>query len=425
MNSQYLDQVEKYSTVRLTNLLSQKMVFHDITYTHRLIDAIKTIAQSEQISPQETETLLMAGWLVNLGFTDADAISNVGAPEDLFAACYECSIDMGTKYLDEIGFPPERAAQVIALIQEVQPEQEDISPLGMILSDAMTSDWGQPKSKSKIKNLYEEFLLTGAVSYGKGTWYDTVLSYLREHQYYTNYGRTVLEKGKLNLLKKIEKEKKDLDKEASIIIQKELKIGNEELKKLKKSLSSVTGRDDRGIQTLFRTTSRNHYTMNQMMDRKANIMISINAILLSLIISRTIGQIDTFCIHNSPILMILLSSIASMIFAVLAIIPFKTQGTFTEYEIREKKGNLLYYGNFHNMNFRDFEWGMLEMLSDGDYIYSTMIRDLYFLGETLHKKSKLIRLSLSLFILGLVLSTVLFMMVSSMDDYHLGSAAHI
>ena len=60
-----------------------------------------------------------------------------------------------------------------------------------------------------------------------------------------------------------------------------------------------------------------------------------------------------------------------MIFAVIAITPFKTQGIFTESEIREKKGNLLYYGNFHGMDLRDFEWGMLEMLNDGNFLYST------------------------------------------------------
>ena len=114
-----------------------------------------------------------------------------------------------------------------------------------------------------------------------------------------------------------------------------------------------------------------------------------------------------------------------MVFAVLAIIPFKTQGTFTPSEIREKKGNLLYYGNFHSMDYRDFEWGMLEMISDGNFLYGTMIRDLYFLGKTLHQKSKLIRLSLGLFILGVVLSAVTFVVVSSMDDFHFGSAQHI
>ena len=99
-------------------------------------------------------------------------------------------------------------------------------------------------------------------------------------------------------------------------IKQELGITEDELKSLKKSLKNVKGRDERGIQTMFRSTSKNHYTLNQMVDRKANIMISINPIILSLVLSRFIGANSTFCIHNSPILILLISAVVSIFFAV-------------------------------------------------------------------------------------------------------------
>ncbi len=425
MDVTVLNKIERHTTRLLTEHLSNKMVYHDIAYVHRVIAAINEIGSAEEISQEELDLLIATGWLINLGFTNSEILTGLSGMEDLFARSYRKSAEMSQEFLAGEHMADVDQERIYTLMKEVSPGNEVTSQLGKILSDAITTDWGRAKSKGKIKNLYEEFLLTGAISYGKSTWYDAVLGYLRGHKFLTDYGRNELEKGKLQLIAKIEKDKKSLDKTSNTLIKKELNLTDDELKKLKKSLSSVKGRDDRGIQTLFRTTSRNHYTLNQMVDRKASIMISINAILLSLIISRTIGQIDTFCIHNSPILIMLLTSIMSMVFAVSAITPFKTQGTFTEAEIREKKGNLLYYGNFHNMDLRDFEWGMHEMLSDGNFLYSTMVRDLYFLGKTLHKKSRMIRLSLGLFILGLVLSTTLFVLVSTMDDFHLGVASHI
>ncbi len=425
MNNQHLPQIERLSTQMLTESISDQIIFHDIEYTLRVVDEVKKLSIKEGVSQVETEVLIAAAWLFNLGFTDTAAFQKVSSPQDFFATCHKCSLMLAKQVMEEAGAPEDFQRQVYEIIDDVKPESEVKSKLGMIMSDAIASDWGKPKAKSRIKKLYNEFLLTGAVTYGKSTWYDTVLAYLREHHYYTESGQKKYDQHKLDLIGKIEKEKKELDKKANTLIKKELSIGDDELKKLKKSLSSVKGRDDRGIQTLFRTTSRNHYTMNQMMDRKANIMISINAILMSLVISRTIGGMDTFCIHNSPILVMLVAAVLSMAFAIVAITPFKTQGLFTESEIREKKGNLLYYGNFHSMNLRDFEWGMLEMLSDGDFLYSTMIRDLYFLGHTLHKKAKLIRVSLTLFIVGLVASTILFLFVASMSDFHFGVANHI
>ena len=421
----YLDKVEKFSTHLLANDLSEKIVYHDITHTLRLVEAVKEIADAEQVTEKEKQLLLIAAWLINTGFTKVDSDHSFDTLEEFFEFCYGQSALIGSEFLSSIDFPEEDIQTVVELFAETRPDVEFPSHLASILSDAITYDWGMPKSKGRIKKLYEEFLLLGAVSYGKRTWYDTVLKYLREHDFKTNYAKEGLSSGKLNLIAKVEKEKKDLEKTEKTVLKKELHVTDEELKKLKKSLTSVKGRDDRGIQTMFRTTSRNHYTLSQMVDRKANIMISINAILLSLIISRTIGTIDTFCIHNSPILIILISSILSMIFAIFAITPFKTQGTFTEKQIREKEGNLLYYGNVHKMDFRDYEWGMLEMLNDGNFLYTSMIRDLYFLGKTLHKKSRMIRISLGTFIFGLVLAVILFVIVSSMDDFHFGSITHV
>lgn len=423
INTNALQQVEIYATKALTNDLSEKFVYHDIEYAHRMIRAIKEIGEHEKLNDSDREILLIAGWMNNVGFVEGNKF-NITSPEDLFSKCNKCSVDLSEKFLSELSFPEDKINQITKIIQESRPGEHERSPLSNILADAITIDWGKPKAKKNLKKLYEEFLLTEAISYGKGTWYEIVLEYLNKHEYYTNFGKTFLEPVKLDLIEKIEKEKKDLEKTEKIIIQKELNISDEELKKLKKSLSSVKGRDDRGIQTLFRTTSRNHYTLNQMVDRKASIMISINAILVSLILSRILGQLDTFCIHNSPILIILVGSIISILLATSAITPSKTHGVFTEEEIRNKKGNLLYFGNFHDMNFRDYQWGMLQMLNDSNYLYSSLIQDLYFLGQTLNKKSKLIRSSLGIFMISLTLSVIAFLIVSGMEDFHLGTAYH-
>ena len=420
-----LDKIEQHVKLVMSNELSDKIIYHDIPFMLRVVEAAKVISLEEDLTEREQELLLSAAWLGHLGFADPNLSNEVNNPKDLFNSAMTRSTSMAKTFLESIGEDPDQVAAILQIIEESRPETEAKSNLGRILADAVTSDWGLPKSKRKVKKLYEEFLLVGAVDFGKSTWYDTVLVFLRDHEYYTQYGKRVLDEGKLDLIYRIERDKKNLDKKANTLIKKELSIEDTELKRLKKSLSSVKGRDDRGIQTMFRTTSRNHYTLNQMVDRKANIMITINTILLSLIVSRTIGQIDTFCIHNAPIIVILFFAVLSMAFAILAITPPKTQGTFTEDEIRNKKGNLLYYGNFHNMNFRDFEWGMSEMLNDADYLYSTMIRDLYFLGNTLHIKSKFIRISLGLFVIGLIVATISFFIVASMDDYHFGNATHI
>ena len=77
-------------------------------------------------------------------------------------------------------------------------------------------------------------------------------------------------------------------------------------------------------------------------------------------------------------------------------------------DVANKKVNLLFFGNFHKMNLPDFEWAMGEMMKDRDYLYSSMKKDLYFLGKVLDKKYKILRLTYTVFIIGIVISVIAF-----------------
>ena len=138
-----------------------------------------------------------------------------------------------------------------------------------------------------------------------------------------------------------------------------------------------------------------------MVDSKASIMITVNSIILSLILGGIIGKSSKEIVVYVPSIIFAVANLISITFAIISIVPNKTQGNFTEEEIRSKKGNLLYFGNFHNMHYRDFEWAFLQMLQDKDYLYSSMIRDFYYQGQILHKKYIHLRISLYTFLFGL------------------------
>jgi len=84
-------------------------------------------------------------------------------------------------------------------------------------------------------------------------------------------------------------------------------------------------------------------------------------------------------------LKVAVTSIASNIFALIAITPDKSHGESTEQEVREKQDDLLHFGNYYNMTFRDYNWGKLQMLQDSDHLYTSMIRDQHLLGQKLSK----------------------------------------
>ncbi|MGY8914126.1 MAG: Pycsar system effector family protein, partial [Flavobacteriales bacterium] len=103
-----------------------------------------------------------------------------------------------------------------------------------------------------------------------------------------------------------------------------------------------------------------------------------------------------------------LFSVVSMILAVLATRPNVTRGEFTKDDVDQKKVNLLFFGNFHKMGLKEYEWAINELIKDRDYIYSSLTKDLYFLGLVLNRKYKLLRWTYTIFMIGMIVSVIAF-----------------
>ena len=164
----------------------------------------------------------------------------------------------------------------------------------------------------------------------------------------------------------------------------------------------------RGVETMYRTTYRTHVNLSSIADNKANIMLSINAIIISIVVSSLVPK---FSINPSliiPTCILLVVCLVAVVFATLSTRPKVTEGKFTRADIEQKRSNLLFFGNYYNMDIEDFHWGMMEMIKDSDFLYSSMTRDLYFLGKVLAQKYKYLSICYSVFMFGLIVSVIAF-----------------
>ncbi|MGK0391126.1 MAG: hypothetical protein ACI94Y_003888 [Maribacter sp.] len=391
---------------KIMTAFSDKIIYHDIRYAHRFTKRIKTIGESENLNDDDMCVALLAGWIHSSAYGDAKV--SIDPETKGFSTNYDSLID---GYLDRFSLDnnlPEMAKeQMKTILKNINYPANITNKIEAVIFDSMNAEFAGKKGKKHLRLIYEEGLLHD-INLGKKSFYDVAINILDQQQFHTDYGKKELEAKYLETIDSIKKEKKELEKRENVILKRELDITDNELKQLQKNLKSSKGRDDRGIQTLFRTTIKNHYTLNRMIDQKANIMITVNSIILSLVIGGVLGDeaSENGFWYFLPVGILGAANLLSIIFAILSIRPENTHGKFTEEDIRNKKGNLLYFGNFHKMHPEDFEWGMLQLLNDGKYIYTSMIKDLYYLGITLGIKNKLIRLSLNIFIIGLVASTI-------------------
>lgn len=180
-------------------------------------------------------------------------------------------------------------------------------------------------------------------------------------------------------------------------------LTEEDLYQVRRALNALRGRDDKSFMDMLRSVNRNHYLLNQMVDRKGRILLSVNTLLLSLLIG---GAISTPVLINWQFILLGflgICSLISCIAAMIAIAPERVHGSLSHQDILDKKGNPLFFGNFKSLPEQTYEDTMMEMVNDRDFVYRAMIQDIYHLGQILEEKRKYLRTALYVFVGGLII----------------------
>jgi len=172
-------------------------------------------------------------------------------------------------------------------------------------------------------------------------------------------------------------------------------------------------KEGKGQETLFRVAYRNQIALVQIADNKANLIISINTMIISSIIAVSGYGIvaDRFQYDKSsiivPIALILLSCLTSAIFAIQAAKPkLINPGSV---DAGKSKSSLIFFGVIAQYNQEEYLQRMKTLLASDADIYETMSIDLHNQGMILTRKYKLINTAYRIFMFGFILSVWMFL----------------
>ena len=235
-------------------------------------------------------------------------------------------------------------------------------------------------------------------------WKKNTLALLETHQYYTSYCKELLDAGKQKNMAKIKKKTEQVQ---------QANVSNnilpaDQSKDKKDSKGGQSGLITKGIQTMLRLTSENHMRLSEMADNKANILISVNAIIISVILSVLIRKIEVDKHLAIPTMIFLAMSLVTIVISILATRPKITKGSFTREDIMNRKTNLLFFGNFYKSELEEYKWGMSMIMNDPNYLYGTLVDDIYYLGKVLGRKYRLVRIAYGVFMIGIIISAFAF-----------------
>jgi Pycsar effector protein len=200
--------------------------------------------------------------------------------------------------------------------------------------------------------------------------------------------------------------------EARGLVAADAQEGEPEPKKKKGKKKDAGGLGtSRGIETMFRTSYRVHMDLSSLADAKANIMISINGLIISIILAAVAPNLMRHPYIVFPTAVLLVGCLIALVYAVLAARPRVSSKPLTLKDIADNKANILFFGNFANLDEDDFVEGMVDLMEDTEHLYVNMIRDLYGLGKVLQRKFRLLRISYNVFMAALVIGVTLFVIV--------------
>ena len=380
--SKLVEATKSYIEDRYLQETPDHLLYHDFAHIMDVTEAAAKIGEGCQLSKEEIEIVKIAAMLHDIGYLES---------------CKEHeknSAGIAAHFLRSQGASELFIEKVKGCILATSMPQCPTNLMEEVLCDADLIHLASADYSEKAALLRKEWESAIGKSFSEEEWQQKNIKFFNAHKFYTEYAKKYFEEGKKQNLKALLKTGPNREKE-----KKEKKDRQNELK-----LS-------RGVETLFRTTSRNHIDLSSIADTKANIMISVNSILLSILVTVLFQKFEAYPYFAVPTIIFTLVSLLTIIFAILATRPNITRGTFRKEDVNKKNTNLLFFGNFHNMSLADYEWGMKEIIKDDDLVYSNLIRDIYYLGKVLGKKYYLLRISYTIFMYGLVLSISAFIFV--------------
>lgn len=390
--------------------IGAEYVFHDIQHIKNVVEAVQIVGKGCGVTERELKLLQLAAWFHDCGYLEgADGHE-------------ERSCKIAVDFLSKQDLPEQDLDVITRCIMATKLPFRPKDRLEEIMCDADLSHLGKDIYWDRCGRLRQELLMTRSILMSEQEWVQFELDFMGNHQYFTEAAGELYTKRKLKHIKQLQKQHERLHPTKVESVEELARMDKNKLprkkrkrkkKKIKPGMSTadIDIKDfdlGRGVETMYRTTYRTHINLSSIADNKANIMLSINAIVISIALPQLLPLLEDSKHFILPTIILLTTCVTAMVLATLSTKPKITEGKFTRGDIENRSANLLFFGNFFEMPFKDYHWGMMEMIKDQDFLYSSMTKDLYFLGVVLAKKYRYLSYCYVVFMYGIIAAVLAF-----------------
>ena len=352
----------------------------------KLAEYLQEIGDDFPLPHQTMEMLVIAGWFYSTGY-----LIDYERPT-------EAAVNNVSQFLEREEYPKAKTEKIKDFIRLIEAKKIPINEEQEVFHDAFYALQHGELFLEKSARLQVEQELFQKIILPKDQWTQLQLQNLLNTKFYTAYGKLNFESSLADNIIALRERLQKIKKKKNI-------FDEEELNAFQNLEEKVPGR---AIQTFFRTNYRNHINLSAIADNKANIMISVNAILLSVLISlMTYKNIaETKPMVLMAVIIFFITGLTSLIFAVLSARPKVTTLNNKTKDKNIIQKNIVFFGNFVHLDLDQYEEAMDAVFRDGELMYGNMVRDLYYLGKVLDKKYRYLTTSYNIFMVGFVATSI-------------------
>ncbi|MDN3546740.1 Pycsar system effector family protein [Mucilaginibacter aquaedulcis] len=387
---QPLEKISQFVKERFNEHHHNELKFHNFELVKKTLAAARLIAGHYNLSEDDRFVLYAALWLKDIGFTED--------PRNHEAAGLSIILNfLQTLNLDET--VDQRIQRLLGLTPSTQ---QPLSLIEQIFLDSSTFYFSK-KSFSKMNELQrQEQSKLQFRKINKMEWLQQSINLMQDHKYYTEAAQSLMDIKKQRNAALLKSQLPEINEQQVNVLPEDI------LNHLSASPKKSKEFQEKGIDTLFRIALANNQRISGLADNKARILITVNAIILSAIISLLLKKLDQEPYLSFPTFTLIAVSLVTIILAILAIRPHNSIGKFRQEDLENNDVNILFYGNFYKMDLPDFRYAMLHLIKDNNLIYGALIQDMYGQGHAVGRKYDLLRIAYTIFMFGLTISIIAF-----------------
>lgn len=372
------------------NHFNDKYSFHNYERTVNIVRTSDALAGRQQLDDRGLKINHLAAWFLELGYS-----RDYNDPQ-------QASLVIAREYFKTTGAGDREMKQIEEAILSTRIPQQPVSVQSQVLCDASMYHLGTKGAFKQMESLRAERAAVEQKEFTDDEWLEQNARMIGDHFYFTAGARDLFQKRKEKLLSQFLKKIKE---------GKDLRIGTPAAGDNAGETAAIIDdiKLERGVETFFRITERRHMELSKNAHDKASLLISVNSIVISIVLSVLFTKLEDNKHLLLPTLFLVITCTTTIIFAILStrpkIIDGNTKGTPAEVP---PEMNILFFGDFSKLTLAEYKKEMKATYKNRTDLYDSITKDIYYQGIILGWKYRYIKISYNIFMYGFIITILSF-----------------